>query len=77
MRYFLFLSALVGVISALPFQSVVDVGLTKHGGDDMTILCNSDTDDRSGFCASEKVCADGKGRSIGSCGKVSVYYLII
>jgi len=79
MRSFLYLSALVGAISALPFQTNigmpfqaqvdVDLGLTKAGGGgDMTILCTSDTDDTTGFCASEQACANGRGRSIGTCG---------
>jgi len=67
MRVFLFL-VLVGVISALPFQAVVDLALNTHG-DDMTTLCTSDTDTSTGFCTTAQVCADGKGRSIGSCGK--------
>merc|ERR1712034_182680 len=55
----------------MPFQAQVDVdlGLTKAGGGgDMTILCTSDTDDTTGFCASEQACANGRGRSIGTCG---------
>jgi len=37
--------------------------------EDDTILCVSDTDESTGFCATESECSDQEGRSIGTCSR--------
>ena len=60
----------VGILCLIPV-SLAGV-LVKRNAElkDDTILCVSDTDESTGFCASEFECSDQGGRSIGTCSRV-------
>ena len=44
--------------------------------EDDTILCVSDTDESTGFCATESECSDQEGRSIGTCSRVKLVVFV-
>jgi len=66
---------LCGIYFLIPFAFTFNVKRSADYNED-TILCNSDTDDLTGFCSTESSCADQEGRSIGSCSQGGVCCLI-